>query len=790
MLRMLGEQGLVVAGKLKDEAVWGLPETYSFNQKFCVYGRDNELLFCPDKQLGSRLQSIKSQWKETTTGNTEWGTRRENVLVGFWRLFLKPNFHYPAFTIVVASDRQLALEGVSELRDVFAIISFLTLVIVAFFSTFQIRRYLVPVEELMNGIRRISNNDFKTHVNVETDDEFQQLGDSFNLMSTKISKQFDFLTTLSEIDQLILSNRDNKDVLLFMAAQGRKLFQSDMISLAKVDENEGVQLKLYAEDSDHSYGVAVTSSEISTIEKDELKNKKTVLIRANNNEEVPDYLKSLVKNPASSLVLVPILSADELVAILIFGFPYPAVEQEVHVQLRELGDRFAIALEKSVWEKKLYVQAHYDPLTQLPNRQLLNDRLEQAIKRATRDGTCFSLMFLDLDRFKTINDSLGHSSGDKLLKMVSQRLTNTLREEDTIARLGGDEFIIFLPETKSQGELYSQSQLIAEKTLLAITAPYLVNNQEIHMSGSIGIASFPADGYDLEGLVKNADAAMYLAKAEGGNNAKFYSKELSEKALQQLVMETSLHRALKNKEFQLFYQAKVEASTGKVVGTEALIRWIHPVEGMISPDKFISLAEKTGLIKELGGWVVNEACQQNKKWQNEGLPKVSVSVNFSPRQFKQAGLVEMVESSLVATGLSPNWLDIEIIEGTAMDDIERAILVLQKFKDLGVSISIDDYGTGYSSLSYIKKFPVDNLKIDRSFIQNLDNDEGDQAIVASTITLANKLGLKVVAEGVEKIEQLTWLQNAGCDEIQGYYFSPPLPASEFAKLLKKEVFEL
>jgi len=785
LLRTVQKLGLIIAGELSDESVWGRPETYDFNQEFCVYGKTNLLLFCPHPQLASQLQPIKFKWAEKTTGTTEWRNEHKDVFIGFWRLFLKPNFHYHGLTIVVASDQKMALEGVSGLRNIFIIISLFTLVIIAFFSTFQIRRYLIPVEKLMAGIRRIANNNFKQPVNVETNDEFQQLADSFNLMSSKVSKQFEFLATLSEIDRLILSNRAIKEILLSITTQANKALKSNMISFAKLDEEDKSSLQLYSEDTNHIHGMSVTSHDISLEEINAFSNIETVIFSASD-EKKPGYLASLVEEQISYFVLAPIFSVNQLSAVLIFGFPPSDLTQETRSWLRELGDRFSIALEKSAWENKLYQQAHYDPLTHLPNRQLLNDRLEQSIKKATRDNTVFSLMFMDLDRFKTINDSLGHSSGDKLLKAVSQRFTNTLRDDDTVARLGGDEFIMLLSPPKTAEALFSHTSLIAKKILSSLNQPFSIDGHEVYASASIGVASFPNDGQSLEALIKNADAAMYHAKSEGGNNFQFYSNELSAKAEQQFKMESNLHKALEHNEFELFFQPQIDAKTCHIVGAEALIRWNHPTEGMILPDDFIPLTEETGLIMQMGTWALEEACRQNKEWQDANLPKISVSVNLSPKQFKQKDLITIVESALTKTKLAPAYLDIEILEGTAMDDIEQTIETLKRFKDLGVSISIDDYGTGHSTLSYIKKFPVDNLKIDRTFIHNLMDDEGDQAIVASTITLANKLGLKVLAEGVEDERQLAWLQDAGCDEIQGYHFSRPIPASEFVKLLAKE----
>ena len=783
LLRAIKGTNQIVTALIDGEALWGKTETFDASKGFCVYGAKDELLFCSQLNLDSQLKTIKSKLGEATTGNLKLSEGKHNLFVGYWSLFIKPKFKYPSFTIVITFDENIALEPISSLRNIFITVSILTLVIVAFLSTIQIRRYLTPLEELMRGIQRIYNNDFKHPVVVTTDDEFRQLADSFNSMSTRISQQFEFLTTMSDIDQLILSNGTIKDIIATIISQANQTTQSDTMNVAMLDEQNDELLEIYSEDIHHIHGVSMTPHSIQRGSIDDLINKK-VAIYAITDTKIPNYLKPLTPEDLSCFALVPIQFNDKLKAILIFGFRNSVITQGIHFRLRELGDRFAIALEKSAREKLLYHQAHYDPLTLLPNRQLLNDRLQHTIKRAARDHSCFSLLYLDLDRFKIVNDSLGHSVGDKLLKMVSQRLIETLREDDTVARLGGDEFVIFLTTINDQDEIFSHVTPIAEKILSAVTQPYSIGNQEIHISTSIGISSFPTDGHDMETLIKNADAAMYHAKSEGRNNFQFYSNKLGARAMQNLVMETKLHQALKNNEFELYYQPKVDAITHKILGAEALIRWVHPTEGLIFPDQFIPLAEETGLIKQMGAWTIHEACRQNKHWQIEGLPKIKMSVNLSPKQFQQQDLITIVENALDAAQLESVYLDLEIVESAAMHDIEQTITTLKQLKWLGLSISLDDYGTGYSTLFYIKQFSVDCLKIDRSFICNLMSDSGDKAIVSSTITLAHELGLTVVAEGVENEQQLAWLQDKGCDEIQGYYFSRPLPASEFKELLK------
>ena len=423
----------------------------------------------------------------------------------------------------------------------------------------------------------------------------------------------------------------------------------------------------------------------------------------------------------------------------------------------------------------------HDNLTRLPNRTLLEDRITQAISSAQGLGKLFAVMLLDLDRFKTINDSLGHHYGDKLLQAVAQRLTETLRAEDTVARIGGDEFVVLLKEIAEP----QAAANIAQKLLTALSEPFYIEDQEQNMSSSIGISIYPNDGLDLRALMVNADGAMYHAKKMGRNNYQFFTREMTAVAGARLELEKSLRRAMENREFELHYQPKVNVKSGAVTAMEALIRWRDPQKGLISPVEFIPLAEELGLIIPLGAWVLITACQQNKQWQAAGLPKIRVAVNLSAVQFRQKNLVEFISQVLEDTGLDASFLELEVTESVIMQNAEEATLVLEKLHAKGIHISIDDFGTGYSSLSYLKRFPLDTLKIDRSFVRDISSDPDDAAIVKSVIALAHSLRLGVIAEGVETEEQLAFLSALGCDEYQGYYRSRPVPAEEFAQLLRE-----
>ena len=435
--------------------------------------------------------------------------------------------------------------------------------------------------------------------------------------------------------------------------------------------------------------------------------------------------------------------------------------------------------ERKQHEAALEHQASHDSLTGLPNRSLLRDRIEQAIVKAQRDHHLVAVVFVDLDHFKLINDSLGHHVGDRLLLEVADRLMACVRGHDSVARQGGDEFVLVLTELHEDNEILA----IVSRLLEIISQPWMDEGQEYGLSCSVGISCYPQDGSDPDALLRCADAAMYKAKESGRSTYHFYTPELNQAISERLELENSLRHALERDEFRVYYQPRIDVASGRIIGAEALIRWDCPGKGIIPPDSFISIAEETGLIIPIGQWILKEACRQNSAWQRAGLPPINVSVNLSPIQFRHTGLVQAVASALAQAGLDPAFLELELTESFVMHDAERINVAMKSLKTLGVDIAVDDFGTGYSSLSYLKRFPVDRLKVDKSFVRDIDSDPDDAAIVRAIITLGHALGLKVVAEGVEPLAHLEFLRQHGCDELQGYYFSRPIPALEMEALL-------
>ncbi len=454
------------------------------------------------------------------------------------------------------------------------------------------------------------------------------------------------------------------------------------------------------------------------------------------------------------------------------------------LRLVDLATRIAgIAIERQKTEERIRHMAHHDELTGLPNRALLRDRLAQALLRAERQERGVTVAFIDLDNFKLINDSLGHTAGDELLQTVSARLLHCVRATDTVVRLGGDEFVAVLADLPRTADAVTPT---LQRIIDTIARPVVLGDRDVQISCSMGLATYPADGASADDLLTNADAAMYRAKDMGRNNFQFYRAEMNGSRHQRLALQEGLRHAVARDELFLVYQPQVDLRTRRIIGVEALLRWRHPELGLVSPASFIPLAEESGLIVPIGDWVVQAACRQNKAWQDAGLPPITMAVNVSARQFRQVEWIDRVAEALRTSGLAASSLELELTESLIMQDLKQAVEKMQQLRAMGLALAIDDFGTGYSSLGSLKRFPLARLKIDRSFVQDIATDEDDKAIVMAVIELGHRLNLKVLAEGVETEEQLAFLRQCRCDEMQGYLFSRPVPAAEIAVLLARQ----
>ncbi len=510
-----------------------------------------------------------------------------------------------------------------------------------------------------------------------------------------------------------------------------------------------------------------------------------------NSEQGRPWVESSRQAGVVASCAVPLTKAGRSIGVLLFFITKSwAIDEEIVDLLARMAENVSFALDnfdradekKQADERILYLATH-DGLTGLPNRVMFNQLFEQSIELTQRNGRKCAVLFIDLDRFKVINDSLGHAAGDTLLIEVANRLRGCVRACDVVARLGGDEFVVFLDETFDRDQI----ALVARKILTTLSPPMVLAGHECRTPGSIGIEVFPDAGRDAQTLTKSADIAMYLAKEEGKNGFRFFSTEIKSQSIERLMLESYLRHALELNQFVLHYQPKLEVASGQINGVEALLRWTHPKLGNLPPMQFIPLAEETGLIIPIGRWVLKTACAQNMAWQRDGLSAISMAVNLSPRQFLDENLLPDIDDVLTSTGMPAHLLQLEITESMVMQNVGRAIKLLDEIQSRGVRLAIDDFGTGYSSMSLMKQFPIDTIKIDRTFVRDLEKSTEDRAIAMAIISMGKALGLTVVAEGVETTEQDAFLRGHACDELQGYLFSKPVPPEAIPSLLRPVV---
>lgn len=787
-LRMLdpGDRGQgIVVGKIAPAFLWSARDTLSATNGLTIVDSANTVLFSSIPGQGDTPPAFAPRSISSTSGHFDWRRAEQKYLAGYWSLFTEGRFSMLDWTFVVSQTEKEALSAVSAFKSVYVPVLVLTVLVMSFAATNLIRRKLAPLLELRDATQRIAGGDFDIEVKVSSNDELGELGSAFNAMTNKLGGLFSSLSTMAEIDRLILSSFDATYIVSTALARSSELTPCSVSAILRLDEDNPQTGTLSSRASCEDSPLAEENVELSGDDIHVL-NSHTNVLSIRLEDSHPGYIASLAGHDVCTVLLFPVFIKKKLAAALIFGYTNELeAGEENRGRLREFSDHVAVALSNSGWEEKLYRQAHYDVLTNLPNRALLKDRLEQAIARAQRNESNVGIVFLDLDHFKRVNDSLGHSTGDLLLQEVACMLVNSVRDIDTVVRFGGDEFIIIIPDIEREKDVITELGTVVDK-LLELTQPgVLLAKHNVHVDMSLGISIYPKDGEIADELIKNADTAMYYAKSQGRGCHRFYSQDLNAETLRRLDLEQELRQAIRNDEFELYYQAKVDGDTGELMAAEALIRWNHPERGLVPPIEFIPVLEETGLICAVGEWVIQRACTQMKTWQEAGLQAIRLSVNVSPRQFRDGDLAARVANILKSTGADHSMLELEVTEEMIMDDTDHAIGILKRLHEMGLCISVDDFGTGYSSLSYLRQLPVDILKIDQSFITTLMDDASAQAITSTIIVLAHKLGLTVTAEGVETEQQWDLLREWQCDELQGYLFSKPLPADKFTQLLGK-----
>ncbi|MDQ0155525.1 EAL domain-containing protein [Robertmurraya andreesenii] len=634
------------------------------------------------------------------------------------------------------------------------------------------RNVTVPEEQLteINELVTSFNHMSRTIENFE-----DQLVNEINIATKSLSDKVSILEALSNIARSVMENNPSKkEVIRVSLKEILQYIPADKISIAlweEDNEEEILIVSLVNQQFLKEEIIPLADTPIHLM----IENRQLMIRNHTTEEGIYPQEQVLLKEGIATTMMAPLITKDKVLGSLNLGSVSPNFFDRIHEEeIMMFAHQIAMALDRASLYMSLRRAAYYDHLTGLANSRLLRERIDEVIRHSEEDpNKKFAILFLDLDRFKNINDTLGHEVGDMVLKATSQLLIGNLSYKYLISRLGGDEFIILIPDISYEGEAID-----CAKTILSLfNRPLRVKDYELHITGSIGISMYPADGKDADTLIKRADTAMYRVKDQGKNNFAIYAPLTSDPSYEKLALENDLRKALQKGEFIVHYQPKINIVEGTLSGFEALVRWKNSTRGLVSPGTFIPVAEETGLIVPIGAFVMKEAARQMVAWRQAGLPEVPIAVNLSTRQFLQSNLVQSVESILKETGLPPHLLELEITESMTID-LERSIEILAKLKKLGVKISIDDFGTGYSSLHYLQQLPIDRLKIDQSFVQNITVNENHAILVATIINMAKNLQLSVTAEGVETEKQATYLQKQKCEEVQGYFFSRPLSAEE------------
>ncbi len=759
--------GVLIAA-LNSDYLWQ-PVKESETYMVCVTDSRGISLHCSDADA---LDGIAC-----SAGHTE----ATDCISADWTLFLGGMFGTADWRISTDQPKAVALAAVDFYKQLLLTAMLGTLALVALVSSISIRRNHRPLETLLAATRRIASGQFNESLRINSGDEYQELSEAFNVMGTRIALQFRTMAVLAKIDHLILESPSLEPVIESMLTQARDLLTCQLASIALFDTEAETLGRLYLVDDrlhDKPH-LSRISWPITSVLQQGCDNDGHLVTR---NSQGYAALQPLWSQGAQQCLLLPVMTRTRMNALLILGYrTTDDIESEQRQLARDLTDRLAVALTSVEREQALFQQAHYDSLTQLPNRFLFKDRLEQELAHARRDASSVALLFIDLDRFKHINDSLGHTAGDQLLKQAATRLADELRDIDTIARLGGDEFTIIVPQLRTTADI----SRLCERLQQRLSRAFVVDDHEFFVGASIGVALYPSNGNTAEALLRNADTAMYRAKNKARGSYAFYEESMNQEIQERTMIESLLRQALGRGELELYYQPKIDLATGDIVSAEALLRWNHPDHGMIEPARFIPIAEETGLIVPIGEWVIDTACAQLQAWRRQGITLKSISANVAVPQLQAPEFVPSVQRIMDKHQIGPGMLELEVTESTLAADIDKTAEVLHLLSSAGVYLAIDDFGTGYSSLSYLQCLPIDVLKIDRAFMPR-KFDGKDHAICDAILAMARALGKTVVAEGIENAEQLLYLQSHGCHIGQGYFFGRAISSQEFTARMRNQ----
>jgi diguanylate cyclase (GGDEF)-like protein len=760
------ENQAIFVFQLRPESVWRAPEHLPYLTDFCAFSGSGATLHCTADMDDSILAKFSSDQYSKDRRPVRTMVGDEEHLAGTWELFLEGVLSHPSLHIVASQPTTYALRSGADFRRVFPPALILVIVLVGVLSFNLIGQSLVPLQRLTILARQFAAGDLASRVRIRTGDEFESLADAFNNMAGRLGRQIATLKAMSKIDKLILSGAEFEEVAEDVIDHLIQLteYESAAIIARDVDGRNQAKMISWCEDNFTHERIALPQE----LGHDWCQPREVEVKMVD--PAVAPYRQRFLKYGMRYVLIIPVVLKDELKGILMLGSTRSFESHGARVQrCIDLAGRLAVALASAEREEVLYRQAHYDELTGLPNRQLLKDRLKQHLVSARRNQSTGAILFLDLDRFKEVNDVFGHSVGDIVLTQTAERIISEVRDTDTVARLGGDEFVVVMPEHATGNIL----RMAASRILTRLSEPFQVRGSNHFLSASIGVVVFPDDGDSVETLLQNADAAMYRAKDAGRSRFEFFSKQLNAESRRKIELERDLRTAFDDRQLEVFYQPQFNLQDGAVWGAEALMRWRHGDQGYVPPSEFIQLAEDSGLIIDMGRWVMEQTCTDLRAIMDMGLHPGSMSINVSARQLREGNFASDVLDALHRHDIHPGYLQLEITETAVAENPDAAINILNVLRDAGVQVAIDDFGTGYSSLSYLQQMPFDLIKIDKSFIDMIGAGGSSENICRTIIKMAHELGKKSIAEGVETSEQADFLIENGCDYVQGYFYKNP-----------------
>ena len=750
----------------------------------CVFAQDlPEPLYCSERLPESARSSLAASRAAASSGTAAWRDGDVPITAAYSQLLLPSRFAAAPWSIAASRPAPTAVESLAALGNAYPrVVGISTLVILLLLAIAQSRRILRPLSRLVAGTREIATGEFTTRFDLHGDDEFQELGNAMNAMAEQLGRQFATLTALRDIDGLILSSGQTEGILDAVLARVATFVEGCDVAVLLIDPDNPDLGRLYrrtvSADTDRRSPVRC---QISQALRHWLGQRDRGTLE--NGAGVRSHLPALALADDRCRVFVkPLVHGEQLRGALLARFESGAVKADAELDsLRELANRIAVATSATEREQQLFRKAHFDALTGLPNRQLCHDRLGQALAVARRQEQKLAVLFIDLDGFKHVNDSLGHTAGDQLLRETSARLRSAVRATDTVARLGGDEYVVILPSVHGPLEV----EVLVGSIMEALKWPFLVNGEQCLISASVGVTMFPDDGSTAQELLRKADTAMYSAKEGGRSRYVFFAKEMDERIHDRRMLQSDLRSALANRELFLVYQPQIDLATDEVVCAEALLRWRHPTRGLISPTIVLPVLEETGLLESIGRWTMQTALAELSRWKQQGSSIRRVAINVTTRQLFDEGFVDLVDKCLQSAKLPGSCLEIELTEASLVTDFERANAVLRELASRGIGTAIDDFGTGYSSLGYLKELSFDRVKIDRTFIDGLP-DEKSVAIVRAVFGIAHSLRKEVIAEGIETDIQRRYLAKLKCEIGQGFLFCRPLLGQAFGEWLAQQ----